>query len=67
MAAIADRAFARRRYDRNGRRKSFAHAPMPRMTNTYMLAGATTRTEISASVTARASILRSIRACRASL
>ena len=27
----------------NGRRQSYAHIPMPRMTNTYMLAGATTR------------------------
>jgi len=35
----------------NGRRQSFAHAPMPRMTNTYMLAGAQDPQEIIASVT----------------
>ncbi len=34
----------------NGRRESFAHAPMPRMTNTYMLAGEYDRVEIIASV-----------------
>ena len=34
----------------NGRRQSFAHAPMPRMTNTYMLAGAHDPKEIIASV-----------------
>ena len=34
----------------NGRRESFAHAPMPRMTNTYMLAGAHDPQEIVASV-----------------
>jgi len=32
----------------NGRRQSFAHAPMPRMTNTYMLSGDKTRDEIIA-------------------
>ncbi len=34
----------------NGRRESFAHSPMPRMTNTYMLAGEHDPAEIIASV-----------------
>jgi len=34
----------------NGRRESFAHVPMPRMTNTYMLAGSHDPGEIIASV-----------------
>lgn len=34
----------------NGRRQSFAHMPMPRMTNTYMLPGPHTPEEIIASV-----------------
>ncbi len=34
----------------NGRRQSYAHVPMPRMTNTYMLGGDRTHEEIIASV-----------------
>ena len=34
----------------NGRRESYAHLPMPRMTNTYMLAGQSDPQEIIASV-----------------
>ncbi|MER1968398.1 metalloprotease TldD [Castellaniella sp. GW247-6E4] len=34
----------------NGRRESYAHLPMPRMTNTYMLAGNTSPQDIIASV-----------------
>ncbi len=34
----------------NGRRESYAHLPMPRMTNTYMLSGESTFEEIVASV-----------------
>jgi TldD protein len=34
----------------NGRRESYAHLPMPRMTNTYMLAGAKSKEEIVASM-----------------
>ncbi len=34
----------------NGRRESYAHVPMPRMTNTYMLAGDKSKEEILASM-----------------
>lgn len=34
----------------NGRRESYAHLPMPRMTNTYLLAGKSTPEDIIASV-----------------
>ncbi|MGA0611344.1 metalloprotease TldD [Caldimonas sp. KR1-144] len=34
----------------NGRRESYAHLPMPRMTNTYMLAGERSKDEIVASI-----------------
>ena len=36
----------------NGRRESYAHTPMPRMTNTYMLPGAYSQQEIIESVSA---------------
>ncbi|MBL8329156.1 MAG: metalloprotease TldD [Rubrivivax sp.] len=34
----------------NGRRESYAHVPMPRMTNTYMLGGTRSKDEIVASI-----------------
>jgi TldD protein len=34
----------------NGRRESYAHVPMPRMTNTYMLSGDKTKDEIVSSI-----------------
>jgi TldD protein len=34
----------------NGRRESYAHVPMPRMTNTYMLAGTRSKDEVVASL-----------------
>ena len=34
----------------NGRRESYAHLPMPRMTNTYMLGGSSSQEEIISSV-----------------
>ena len=34
----------------NGRRESYAHVPMPRMTNTYMLGGSLAKEEIIASM-----------------
>ena len=34
----------------NGRRESYAHVPMPRMTNTYMLNGDKTKDEVIASI-----------------
>jgi TldD protein len=34
----------------NGRRQSYSHVPMPRMTNTYMLGGDATRADMIASV-----------------
>ena len=34
----------------NGRRQGYAHVPMPRMTNTYMLAGQRSKDEIVASL-----------------
>ena len=34
----------------NGRRESYAHVPMPRMTNTYMLAGKRSKEEIIGSI-----------------
>jgi TldD protein len=50
---LQDKLNARLMNDRvtgNGRRESFAHVPMPRMTNTFMLAGESTPEEILRSV-----------------
>jgi len=50
---LQDKLNARLMKDRptgNGRRESFAHIPMPRMTNTFMLAGDSTPEEIIRSV-----------------
>ena len=47
----------------NGRRQSYAHAPMPRMTNTFMLDGTTRRTRSSAG-SPRASTPRTSAAAR---
>ncbi|EIM31622.1 putative Zn-dependent protease-like protein [Leptothrix ochracea L12] len=41
---------SRRKPTGNGRRESYAHVPLPRMTNTYMLAGERSREEIIASI-----------------
>jgi len=50
---LQDKLNARLMNDRptgNGRRESFAHVPLPRMTNTFMLAGESTPEEIIRSV-----------------
>jgi len=50
---MQDRLNARLMKDKptgNGRRESYAHAPMPRMTNTFMLGGKTPADEIIASL-----------------
>jgi TldD protein len=46
----AERAADEMKPTGNGRRQSYAHVPMPRMTNTYMLAGQRDPAEILASV-----------------
>ena len=46
----AERAADEHEADRHGRRQGYAHVPMPRMTNTYMLAGQRDPAEILASV-----------------
>ncbi len=52
-ACLQDRLNARlmgRRPTGNGRRESYAHSPMPRMTNTFMLSGSCAHDEIVSSV-----------------
>lgn len=46
----------------NGRRESYAHAPMPRMTNTYMLSGDKTPEEIIASMKKGSTLFLSVAA-----
>lgn len=50
MQDVLNARLARAAVTGNGRRESFAHLPMPRMTNTYMLSGTRDPQEIIASV-----------------
>ena len=50
MQDVLNARLARASVTGNGRRESFAHLPMPRMTNTYMLSGTRDPAEIIASV-----------------
>jgi TldD protein len=50
MQDVLNARLARAPVTGNGRRESFAHLPMPRMTNTYMLSGTRDPAEIIASI-----------------